>query len=255
MQARQHKKFELFVRVRAFLEAYPVPEPLAYGTAREMLDDAVLKLRQAAGAEQAGREATRRERRRQEEAESVLVDAFARRIVTIAKAQIEPTSPVGLPEGLRMPKVPAPPSRLLAVSDGMIEAARAYESVFVQHGMPADFLAQFAAARDDLQRVLAARATEVTRHVAARAGVEAALSRGRLAVNRLDAIVRLGFKGNEAALRAWNSAKRLQRLPVSTSGRPDGTVGTDGTAPAGSGTPAVGSGAAGTVPVETRQAA
>jgi hypothetical protein len=48
-----------------------------------------------------------------------------RPIVTIARAQIEPGSDAGLPDGQRMPKLPIGPTKLIAVCDGMIEAARA----------------------------------------------------------------------------------------------------------------------------------
>ena len=52
----------------------------------------------------------------------MLLDEYIRPIVMIARAQIELGSDVGLPAGLRMPKLPLGPTKLIAVCDGMIDA-------------------------------------------------------------------------------------------------------------------------------------
>ncbi len=144
-----------------------------------------------------------------------------RRVVCwIARAQIEPGSDAGLPDGLRMPKLPIGPTKLIAVCDGMIEAARPHEAVFTANGMPADFLTQCARARDALERVMGGRATQVGTKVAARTGLRVQLLRGRRAVDRLDALVRSSFRGDLAMLTAWRGAKRVQQTPGGTGARP-----------------------------------
>ena len=77
----------------------------------------------------------------------------------------------------------------------MIEAARPFEAVLLANGLPAEFPAEFASARDALERVTGSRATQISTHVAARAGLQVQLLRGRRAVERLDAIVRASFRG------------------------------------------------------------
>ena len=213
MYKRQKQVMDSLVRVRAFLDAHPAAGRLTYASAREMLDDVVQRLRVYAGAQHTGRDTSRMELRRQEDQIALLLDGHIRPIVTIARAQIEPGSDVGLPDGLRMPKLPLGPTKFIAVCDGMIEAARPHEAVFVANGLPADFLAQFASARTALERVMGGRATQVGTHVAARAGLQVQLRRGRRAVERLDAIVRASFRGDVAILTYWHGAKRVQQTP------------------------------------------
>ena len=102
----------------------------------------------------------------------------------------------------------------------MIEAARQFEAVFVANGLPADFLAQFAAARNELERLTGGRATQVCTHVAARTGLQVQMRRGRRAVDRLDAIVRASFRGDDVVLTTWRAAKRVHQVPGGAGARP-----------------------------------
>lgn len=234
MIQKQKQVMDSFVRVRAFLDAYPATGALttAYASAREMLDDVVLQLRQLLGAQNRGRDVSRMERRRQQDQSELLLDQHIRPIVTIARSQIAPGSDVGLPVGLRMPKLPISPVKLLAVCDGMIEAARPHEAVFVANGLAADFLAQFAAARDVLVRVMEARATQVNTHIVARKGLQLQLRRGRRAVERLDAVVRGSFRSNEVVIEAWRDAKRVHRAPGGAGNRDESATAAPAAAPA-----------------------
>ncbi len=213
MNKKQKQLVESFARAQVFLDAYPVQGTLSATVAREQLDDAVQKLRAYAGTQHNGRDNSRMELRRQEDQIAQLVDQFIRPIVTIARAQVEPDSDKGLPGGLRMPKLPQGPTKLLAICDGMIASARPYEALFVANGMPADFLAQFTSARDTLERVMHGRELQVRSHVAARAGLAVQLRRGRRAMERLDAIVRASFRNDPVALTAWRGAKRVFQVP------------------------------------------
>jgi len=219
MNRQQKQVMDSFVRVRAFVEANPAAGRLTYTSARGMLDDVVQRLREYAGAQISGRDLRRAEVRRQAEQVALLVDAHIRPIVTIARSQVEPQSDVGLPAALRMPRVPLSPMKLLAICDGMVEAARQFEAVFIANGLPADFLGQFTSARDTLERVMGEKATQVGTHIAARAGLQVQLVRGRRAVERLDAIVRSAFRGDRAVLAAWRGAKRVHLLPGGTGAR------------------------------------
>lgn len=219
MDKKQKQVMDSLVRVRAFLDAHPATGALSYASAREMLDGVLARAREYAGAQVSGRELSRAEVRRQADQMALLFDRHIRPIVTIARAQIAPESDVGLPAALRMPRQPLSATKLLAVCDGMIEAARQFEGVFVANGLPADFLAQFTAARDELERIRGGRATQVGTHVAARAGLRVELRRGRRAVERLDAIVRASFRGDLVRLSAWRGAKRVHLTPGVVGGR------------------------------------
>jgi hypothetical protein len=213
MNRSQKQVMDSFVRVRSFVETHPTTGALSDTHARAMLDDVLQRLRTYAGAQVSGRALSRAEVKRQRDQVGVILDRHMRPIVTIARAQIAPASDVGLPAALRMPKLPIGPTKVLAACDGMIEAARQFEAVFIANGLPEDFLAQFVSARDALERVMGDRATQVNAHVAARAGLQVQLRRGRRAVDRLDAIVRASFRGDLVTLTAWRGAKRVHQAP------------------------------------------
>ena len=174
METRQRQVVEAFQRVRAFLDEHPATGALSYTSALAMLDDVIEKVRSLASIEYRGREVSRAETRRQAEQLRVLVDEHIRPIVTIARAQIESQSDVGL---------------------------------------PADFLAQFANARNKLERLTSGRTTQVGAHKAARSGLPVQMVRGRRAMERLDAIVRASHRRDAGVLAAWRSAKLVQKTP------------------------------------------
>jgi hypothetical protein len=135
---------------------------------------------------------------------------------------------VGLPVALRMPKFRIGVTRMLQACDGMIEVAKTFEAVLIENGLPSDFLARFRIARDELDRTFAHRATLTGSHIAARAGLKVELRRGRLAVDRLDAVVRVAFEGDEELIATWRTMKRVHRLPGGASTRvPAGHAGDD----------------------------
>jgi len=219
MIAKQKQTLESFVRVRAFLEAHPVAGPLSYTGARETLDEVVLRLREYAGAQITGRQLSRAELRRQAQLIKQLFDRHIRPIVAIARAQIEPESDVRMPVALRMPRISLGVTKILQVCDGMIEAVRPFEAVFIAHGLPADFLARFSGARNELEQLLGDRATLIGTHVGARTGLQVQFRRGSRAVERLDSVVRASFEGDEVTLTRWRSAKRIQKVPGGSAGR------------------------------------
>ena len=219
MIAKQKQMLESFVRVRAFVEAHPVAGPLSYGGAPETLDEVVPRLREYAGAQITGQALSRAEIRLQAKLVQQLVDRHMRPIAAIARAQIEPESDVRMPAAIRMPRTGVGVTKMLQACDGMIAAARPFEAAFVANGLPADFLARFSSARNALESMLGGRATLIGTHVGARTGLEVQIRRGRSAVDRLDAVVRASFDGDEVTLAKWRVAKRVHQLSGGASAR------------------------------------
>lgn len=210
MNGKQKQTIEAFARVRTFLDAHPVEGPLTYEGPRETLDEVVRRLRELAGAQITGHRMSRAELRRQQELIRLLRDRHMRPIVAIAKAQSDPGTDVRLPEALAMPRPNLGATRMLAVCDSMIAAAREFEATFIANKRPADFLARFVAARDALEQSLGGRTLQIGTHVAARTGLQVQLRRGRKAVEHLDAVVREAFGDDPMTLAAWRIAKRVQ---------------------------------------------
>jgi hypothetical protein len=213
MFSRQTQVQESLERVRALIEAYPATDQPGFETAKAALEEALTRLREYASVQISGRDLGRAELRRRDQLVTRLRDRHMRPIVTIARAQIEPTSDVRLPAALRMPHGNRSVTRVLHAADAMIEAARQFEPVFVANGLPGDFLARFQGARDALEEVVAARARLMGEYIGAGKGLQVQLRRGRRAVDRLDAVMRAAFEGEEAILTAWRNAKRVQKRP------------------------------------------
>lgn len=212
MIAKQKQQLEAFVRAQAFVAAHPIAGPLGYGSAIRTLEEVVPRLRGLAGAQVTGRALSRAERRQQEKLIQQLRDRHMRPIAAIARAQIEPESDVRMPAAIRMPRGQLGVTKILQASDGMIEAARPFEAAFIANGLPADFLARFTSARNELEATLSGRATLVGTHIGARAGLQVQIRRGRSAIDRLDAVVRAAFDGDEETLAKWRAAKRVHQL-------------------------------------------
>jgi hypothetical protein len=213
MLSKQTQVQESLERVRALVEAHPATGHPGFETAKAALDEALAGVREYASVQISGRELGRAELRRRDQLVTRLRDRHMRAVVTIARGQIEPTSDVRLPAALRLPHANLGVTRVLHAADAMIEAARQFEPVFVANGLPADFLAQFQGARDALVEVIDNRAKLNGARVGARKGLQVQLRRGRRAVDRLDAVMRAAFEGEEAIMTAWRNAKRVQNRP------------------------------------------
>ena len=213
MFATQKQVIDSLIRVRAFLEAHPAAGELPYGVARETLHEVLERIWGHAGTQVSARALGRAALRHERQQLARLRDRHMRLIVTTARAQIEPDSDVRLPVAFRMPRGRLGVTKMLQASDGMMEVARTMEAVLVGHGLPADFLARFSSDRDELERTFARRAALTNAHIGAGKGLQVELRRARLAVDRLDAIVRVAFDGDEVVLTAWRAAKRVHQLP------------------------------------------
>jgi hypothetical protein len=65
----------------------------------------------------------------------------------------------------------------------------------------------------DLERAIQDHETGNIAHVSARAGIDAAIESGLLAVRRLDAIVPNLIGHDRKATAAWHTARHIERLP------------------------------------------
>lgn len=223
---RQQKQIiETFVRVQGFTDSHPLTTPFSYGGADATIGDVVRRLREHAGAQVAGRALSREQAGRQRQVLRQLLDEHVRPIVAIARAQDELQSDVRMPSTIRMPRNGIGVTKVLQFCDGIIEAARPFESTFLAFGRPADFLARFTAARDALEALLGGRAAHVETHVAARAGLAVQIRRGRSAVRRIDSVVRAAFRDDAMTLAVWRAAKRVHLPTGRSSARGEGEDG------------------------------
>ena len=213
MIARQKQLLETFVRVQAFAAAHPVTGPLSYGTAPETLGEVVPRIREHASMQLTGRARSRAERHVQAKLVKQLLVRHMRPIAAIARAQFGSDINERMPVAIQMPPAGLGVTKVLQACDSMITAARPFEAVFIANGLPADFLARCIAVRDGIEGMLSDRAAMVGAHVGARAGLAVEIRRGRNAVDRIDAVVKAAFDGDEETLAKWRVAKRVHQIP------------------------------------------
>jgi hypothetical protein len=99
----------------------------------------------------------------------------------------------------------------------VLHAARAFArdaaplaAEFIKHDMPDDFLANLQSDIDDFEEAIRDHEAGKDTHVAARAGIDAAIDDGLAAVQRLDAIVPNRLRNDEARLALWERARRVE---------------------------------------------
>ena len=103
--------------------------------------------------------------------------------------------------------------------NSLAEAASAYEKVFVDHMLPADFIAQLKAASAQLTTSTESRARSIARRQAATASMIAAEKVIKDTVSVLNHVLTPLLKPNAALLADWVASKHVQQTvvnPIST---------------------------------------
>jgi hypothetical protein len=123
--------------------------------------------------------------------------------------------------------------------------AAIYKDVFVEHGLPADFLEQLDGATSALKSTVDARGVAQSRRVGASTGLAEDLALGRQIVTMIDASLTHALKTDSATLASWRQAKRTTVKGVVSRGAVSGAP-----VVVGGGSPGIGGGslATGAVP-------
>jgi hypothetical protein len=91
----------------------------------------------------------------------------------------------------------------------MAKAAALHSDVFVDHGLPVDFVDRLNAAATALQASRTNHTNIRGRRVIATTSLKSKLSAGRKLVHILDAYVKTALKDDPELLSGWNSVKRV----------------------------------------------
>jgi hypothetical protein len=151
----------------------------------------------------------------------VLVQDHMAPIASIARAELGSTPELvafRLPRGT--PSVP----KLAAAAKGMAEAATPHAAVFVQAGLPHDFIARLAAAADAVIEAETRREQCRGRVSGATTGIGHRLAAGRRVVDVLDNFVRTATRDDPGLLADWRSVRAVR----ARTGRPSRRSAGDG---------------------------
>ena len=105
-------------------------------------------------------------------------------------------------------------NKLVSKAIELADAAMKYEKVFVDNGLPADFIAQLQAGLAAITASEAVRARQLSRRAAATTGLQAADTAIRASVDLLNRVLKPALKENPALLADWMASKRVRQLAV-----------------------------------------
>lgn len=126
------------------------------------------------------------------------ISRIARRVISVPEVNVK----------FRLPRKVKDNQVILDAARGMAQAAEEHAAVFVQEGLPQDFVAQLRSAIDALQSVLGNRVASQRRRAMSRDALDKLIKRGIGTVGILDAIVKPKIEENTDILAGWNRAKR-----------------------------------------------
>lgn len=112
---------------------------------------------------------------------------------------------------LRVPRGNLSTERLVALARGMSQVAATSPDVFIDAGLPLDFIARLDSVRDALLQAKDDRKRTSGKTSAATLGIATRLREARQTVHILDGLVRTELAGQAVLLKDWTESKRLPR--------------------------------------------
>ena len=211
MLTRQKDLLGRFVGVQEFLDCHDgVLGTINQSGARQALDDVVLQLDRQAVDQDAGFVTGKAELSRERAHREALRTNHMRPIAAIARARLHE---VGNLEAFALPDTRTASTALVAAAAAMADAASGHIQVFIDLGLPKDFVTSLLAAAARLQASVDVRAHSRKLHVDATAGLAREQRRGRLAVRVLDALIVPQLGRHRLLLAQWRRVKRVDGAP------------------------------------------
>jgi hypothetical protein len=182
--------------------------PVDDSGARKSLDTLIQELTTQAVDQDAGRVTSRGETSLQASLRNALREFHMKPIATIARARLR-----DVPEmrSFMLPRKTTPSLRLVAMAGGMADAAAKHSAVFIDRGLPQDFIAQLTTAADALNQSLDTRAKSYGRSTGATTALSALAKQATSVIKELDVLVSPKLVRNDRLLGEWRTAKRIRR--------------------------------------------
>ena len=176
--------------------------------ARKRLDETVAQISSHAVTQVGGRRAAVGETAKQRTLRLALRSEHMRPIAVIAGEKLREQPEF---KSLRLPRWNVRGPSLTAAAGDMANAAEKYTDLFLQEGLPTDFVASLRAAADQLDQSIDARGHGRLQRAGATAGLASETKRARALIRLLDSLVRPKLGTNDELLREWEFATHIQR--------------------------------------------
>jgi len=210
MRYRQGRVLEALHSVQVFLDKHgDVLDAINKSGARRKVDAVAAELQAYAVQQDGGRRKAIGHTANQRELRLAL--RFTMRPIAEAAAGSLRETPQFI--ALRLPSYRLKGMAMVAAAHAMADAAAPYVDVFVDAGLPPDFIEQLRRAAQALSHSYGERRDGETARTGATQGLTEAERRGRRALRILDALVIPALIHDGALLAAWRVARRIQGKP------------------------------------------
>ena len=214
MQTTQGTMLQTLRSIQAFLDEEAAKlGPIVKSGSRQRLDAAIADLSVHATAQTGSSLASQGATQKQRVLRLALLRDHMAPIARISNAELPQTPQI---EPLRMPKGKPTAERLAAAAAGMAKAATPCAAVFIEAGLPDDFITGLTDAADAMIESLRIRSQSRGKSTGATSGLKVRLADATKTVLVLDSFVKSAQKDDPALLANWNSVKNVRR----TTGRP-----------------------------------
>ena len=122
---------------------------------------------------------------------------------------------------IKMPPKNLAAERLINSADALTTMAETYQSVFIEHGLAHDFIAQIRAAISALKASIDGRGSARSTRKKATKSLEVNTALGRRYVRLMDALLTKSLRNDPATLAEWKQAKRAVAVASTTATTPE----------------------------------
>ena len=218
MNRYQKAHLEALYRVQAYLNDHAsVLGTVMESPSRAALDQAVSDLQTQAGKQSAAETYAVSQTAVKNKLREELRLHHMQPIAAIARGSLAGTPQINK---LHLPPQNIDDAGLVQAADGMADAASLYSQVFIDHKLPADFIAQLQAAVAAVQGAMVTRRSALSQVTELTQSLKGQVTDAGNVVRILNALVVKQVKGSASLLKAWRTAKQINAKP----GVPQGTT-------------------------------
>ena len=223
MRGRQNRTLESLRRAHSWLAQHGaiLTDKPALQRQVQLLGDAVDSIEQTAANQELHRVSGLERSTSLSVLRRELRQAHMKPIVELARA-VAPNAPEFAAD-VRLPAESVTSERLLVSAEAMARAVERKKELFVDRGLPADFVEQLRRSAAALRQTIDARGTSRATRVGATASLETLIADGMRTMQVLDAVLKRELRGTPE-VREWASAKRI-RQPSQTVAQIEGVAG------------------------------
>jgi hypothetical protein len=212
MKTTQVRTLDAGRRVQGFLDANAATIAIAMSASlRAKFDAAVTQLDQLRLDQETSKAAAAGETVNQATLRSDLFQQLVDRIGEVAKLNLK--SSTDFP-ALVVTAAAEKRTEFVTKVNSQADAATKYEQLFIDHGLPADFLAQIKAGVAQVMASAANREAQQTKQSAATGGLITADKAVRSLIKVVSGALAKVVKGNSTLSAGWVAAKRIRQVPV-----------------------------------------